>query len=204
MRDAVQARSGAQSEPPFRHQPPTPRRCSPTSSPARPTPTSAPPWPSPPHPHHLCPLQPATAASAAPRGPRPRPSPRARPSRAGANASIVPAISPHFVSTCKRARARSKGMCGGEVACTSTRKSGVPATPRIVAQIATPLSLIAPPSNAASRHLPERRVMSACAQAQACRTSRCACRPQAGRGFWAAGARMRQVRGGASWRAYLH
>ena len=150
------------------------------------------------------PLQPAVAASAAPRGPRPRPSPRARPSRAGANASIVPAISPHFVSTCKRARARSKGMCGGEVACTSTRKSGVPATPRIVAQIATPLSLIAPPSNAASRHLPERRVMSACAQAQACRTSRCACRPQAGRGFWAAGARMRQVRGGASWRAYLH
>ena len=69
------------------------------------------------------PLQPEAAASAAPRGPRPRPSPRARPSRAGANASIVPAISPHFVSTCKRARARSKGMCGGEVACTSTRKS---------------------------------------------------------------------------------
>ena len=103
-------------------------------------------------------------------------------------------------SACAEQRHVRWGGCVHEHA----KKRGVPATPRIVAQIATPLSLIAPPSNAASRHLPERRVMSACAQAQACRTSRCACRPQAGRGFWAAGARMRQVRGGASWRAYLH
>ena len=130
-----------------------------TARPARPRLGTIPDHPTPPPP-----LACSAVTCTAPRGPRPRASPRARASRSAANASLVPAISAQIMSTCKRARVWAEGMCGGAVVCGSMRKAGVPRRRRKVARNAPSLSLPATPTAAHARLLPEHVGMSACAQ----------------------------------------